>query len=72
MKDDTTKSKTESSTKTSELKTPNEWGKILKTKSHYLSGAMAHAKWGEEQKITQSEYERKLREWLNKPIGGRK
>jgi hypothetical protein len=66
------KAKPVGSGNTFEQKTPGEWAKSLKTKPHYLSGAMAFAGWKGDQKISQSEYERKLSEWLNRPIGGRR
>lgn len=70
--DKTPKNKPGSSSNTLEHKTPGEWGKYLKTKPHYLSGAMAYAGWKDDQKISRAEYEHKLNKWLNRPIGGRR
>lgn len=54
------------------VKTPKEWAIELKVKLYYLAGARAYAGWAEDQKITQAEFERKLNEWLKRPIGGRR
>ena len=54
------------------MKTPKEWAIELKVKLYYLAGVKVYAGWAEDQKITQAEFERKLNEWLKRPIGGKR
>jgi len=53
-------------------KTPSEWARELKVKSHYLAGAAKFAGWTADQKISKAEFERKLDEWLKRPVGARR
>lgn len=54
------------------LKTPKEWAVKLKVKLYYLAGASVYAHWKDDRKISQAEFERKLNEWLKRPVGGRR
>lgn len=54
------------------MKTPKEWAVMLKVKLYYLAGVKVYAGWAEDQRITQAEFERKLNEWLKRPVGGRR
>lgn len=74
-KDDKTSAKpgdTGTSTKTAGLKTPAEWARDLQVKPHYVAGAAKFAGWAADQKISRSEFERKLNEWLKRPVGARR
>ncbi|UCE67656.1 MAG: hypothetical protein JSU85_06510 [Candidatus Zixiibacteriota bacterium] len=53
-------------------KTPAEWARELKIKPHYLAGAAKYAGWAADQKISKSDFERKLNEWLKRPVGARR
>jgi hypothetical protein len=53
------------------LKTAEEWGKQLGKRPHYVAGAAAYAGWKKDQLISQSEFEKKLAAWLNRPIGAK-
>jgi hypothetical protein len=58
--------------KPSVLKTPSEWAKELVVKPHYVAGAARYAGWSDDAKISKSEFERKLAEWLKRPVGARR
>jgi len=53
-------------------KVPAEWARELKVKPHYLAGAAKFAGWKDDQKVSKSEFERKLDEWLKRPVGARR
>lgn len=53
-------------------KTPAEWARDLRVKPHYLTGAAKYAGWAADQKISKAEFERKLHEWLKRPVGARR
>ena len=74
MKDDSNKSTANmgGSPKTGGMKTSAEWARELKVKPHYLAGAAKPAGWADGQKISKSEFERKLNDWLKRPVGARK
>jgi hypothetical protein len=61
-----------SSARTASQKTPAEWARDLQIKPHYMAGAAKFAGWAADQKISKSEFERKLHEWLNRPVGARR
>lgn len=53
------------------LKTAKEWGSLLGKKPHHVAGATVFAGWKDDQRISQSEFEKKLSTWLNRPVGRR-
>jgi len=53
------------------LRTWKEWVSELGIKAHHAAGAAVYAAWKDDQTISRAEFEAKLNEWKNRPVGRR-